>query len=618
MLTTRHLPAALLLRGTLTLAIGMVLAACAGPAVTVRAGASAASPVAPEAATGFASKPGWTYAQQAVAAANPLAADAGLSMLRAGGSAVDAAIAVQMVLALVEPQSSGIGGGAFLLHFDGQRVQAFDGRETAPAGAQPDLFMGADRQPLSFMDAVASGRSVGTPGAVAMLALAHRQHGRLPWSRLFDPAIELADQGFAVSARLHGLLAGESALKADPVAAAYFYRADGTPHPVGHRLKNPELAAVLRNMAAIGPQALHEGPVARAMVAKVQQQPRLPGTLSLNDLRRYQPLERAALCFDHTAAAKALRICGFPPPSSGAIAIGQIMGLLSRTPQGATPLNGRPGADWLHTYMEASRLAFADRAQYLADPDFVAPPAGSWSSLLSQSYLDQRARLIGPVRAPQAVPGQPAGVASAWAPMPDQPEHGTSHISIADRFGNALAMTTTIEAGFGARLMVNTGQGRNGGFLLNNQLTDFSFTPTDAQGRPVANRVEPGKRPRSSMSPTLVFDRDSGQLLMSTGSPGGALIIHFTAKTLLGTLGGALSPQAAIDLPNFGTTGGPVLLEDQRFPAATVQALRERGHPVQETAMTSGLQALQRGVVGSAPVWLGGADPRREGVVVGD
>ena len=594
--------------------LGLMMVACAGPEGTTRSTGVAPSPAQPEAASGLTTKPGWRFQRQAVAAANPLATEAGAQVLRAGGSAVDAAIAVQMVLTLVEPQSSGIGGGAFLLHFDGQRVQAFDGRETAPAAATPQLFLGTDGKPLPFTDAVASGRSVGVPGAVAMLAQAHRQHGKLPWARLFEPAVALAEQGFAVSPRLHSLLAGETALKADPVAAAYFYQADGTPHPVGHLLKNPELATVLRNIAANGPQALHDGPVARAIVAKVNQHPVRPGALSLDDLKRYQPKEREALCFDHTALAQALRVCGFPPPSSGAIAVGQIMGLLARTPQGAQPLAGVPKADWLHSYMEASRLAFADRAQYLGDPDFVAPPAGSWNSLLTPRYLDERAKLITPARAPQVNPGQPAGVAIAWARMPDQPEYGTSHISIVDRFGNALAMTTTIEAGFGSRLMVNTGLGRAGGFLLNNQLTDFSFTPADAQGLPVANRVEPGKRPRSSMSPTLVFDKASGQLLMSAGSPGGALIIHFTAKTLLATLQGGLSPQAAIDLPNFGTTGGPVVLEEKRFDAATVQALRERGHTVNETAMTSGLQALQRAPGG----WLGGADPRREGVVAGD
>jgi gamma-glutamyltranspeptidase / glutathione hydrolase len=600
------------------LGLASALAACSPLAPDSGSYRPPASTVQPEAASGWTPKAGWAFPRMAVAAANPLAADAGLQVLRAGGSAIDAAIAVQMVLTLVEPQSSGIGGGAFLLHHDGRRVQAFDGRETAPAAATEDLFLGGDGKPMPFADAVASGRSVGTPGAVAMLALAHRQHGKLPWARLFEPATVLAEQGFAVSRRLHSLLAAESALKADPVAATYFYRADGTPHPVGHVLKNPELAAVLREIALIGPLALHEGPVSRAIVAKVQQHPRLPGPLSLDDLRRYQPREREALCVDHPVPPRALRICGFPPPSSGAIAVGQILGLLARTPQGATPLNTTPGADWLHAYMEASRLAFADRAQYLADPDFVAAPAGRWDSLLAPHYLDERARLITTARAPQVGPGRPGGAASVFAPMPHQPEYGTSHISIVDRFGNALAMTTTIEAGFGARLMVNTGRGRAGGFLLNNQLTDFSFSPRDTQGVAIANRVEPGKRPRSSMSPTLVFDQGTGELLMSAGSPGGALIIHFTAKTLLGTLGGGLTPQAAIGLPNFGTLGGPVMLEAGRFPAATVQALQALGHTVSETPMPSGLQALQRGLKDGQPVWLGGADPRREGIVAGE
>ncbi|MCU0926031.1 MAG: gamma-glutamyltransferase family protein [Hydrogenophaga sp.] len=552
-----------------------MMGACAGSVGTVRFTGEAAPPAQPESASGSATKPGWAQ------------------VLRDGGSAVDAAIAVQMVLTLVEPQSSGIGGGAFLLHFDGRRVQAFDGRETAPLTATPQLLLAGDGTPLPFMDAVVGGRSVGTPGVLAMLAQAHQQHGRLPWARLF--------------------------LKSDPVAFAYFYRSDGLPHPVGHVLRNPELARVFRQIAADGPKAFYQGPVAQAVVNKVQQHPRNPGLLSLDDLRRYQPKEREALCFDHTAAQRALRICGFPPPSSGAVAIGQILGLLARAPlSGQALANGVPEAAWLHTYTEASRLAFADRAQYLADPDFVAPPAGRWHSLLDPRYLDERARLIGPGRAAMVLPGQPGGVLSSWAPMPPQAEYGTSHISIVDRFGQALAMTTTIETGFGARLMVSTDASRAGGFLLNNQLTDFSFAPQDAQGRPVANRVEPGKRPRSSMSPTLVFDATTDELLMSAGSPGGAFIIHFTAKTLLGTLDWGLTPQAAIDVPNFGTLGGPVMLEAGRFSAATVKALEQRGHTVSETPMPSGLQAIQRGVQNGKPVWLGGADPRREGVVAGD
>ncbi|MDP2417930.1 MAG: gamma-glutamyltransferase family protein [Hydrogenophaga sp.] len=600
-----------------------MMVACAGLGGANRFTGAAVPLAQPESASGTTPKPGWVTRRFAVAAANPLATEAGAKVLREGGSAVDAAIAVQMVLTLVEPQSSGLGGGAFLLHHNGQRLQAFDGRETAPATATPQLFLDTQGQPLPFMNAVVGGRSVGTPGVLAMLALAHRQHGKLPWARLFEPAVALAEGGFAVSPRLHTLLKAETALQQDPVAAAYFFAAKGQPHPVGHVLKNPELAAVLRNIATQGMLAFYDGPVAQAMVSKVQQHPN-PGGLSAQDLRNYRPKEREALCFEHTAQQRALRICGLGPPSSGALAIGQIMGLLARTPNSTSTLkphaqpNDPPSADWLHSYTEASRLAFADRAQYVADPDFVAAPGGSWQSLLDASYLDDRARLMGDARMPAAPAGQPGGLRSSWAPMPDQTEYGTSHISIVDSWGNALAMTTTIEASFGARLMVNTGQGRSGGFLLNNQLTDFSFAPTDAAGQPVANRVEPGKRPRSSMSPTLVFDAQTGQLLMSVGSPGGAFIIHFTAKTLLGTLHWGLSPQAAIDLPNFGTLGGPLMLEAGRFPAATVQALQQRGHTVNETPMPSGLQAIQRGVQNGQAVWLGGADPRREGVVTGD
>jgi len=497
-------------------------------------------------------------------------------------------------------------------------VQAFDGRETAPAAADERLFLTPEGKPMAFHDAVVGGRSVGVPGTVRMLEMAHAQHGRLRWAELFEPAIRLAETGFPVSPRLHAMLQADAHLRKDPTAAAFFYQPDGTPWPVGHRLKNPELAEVLRRLARDGSRALHEGEIAQAIVAKVQGHPGNPGRMTLADLAGYHAKAREAICHDHTAGSRRWKICGFPPPSSGAIAVGQILGLMARTGAAQEPLatdTGLPSADWLHTYMEASRLAFADRAQYLGDPDFVPAPGGDWRSLLDPAYLDARARLIHAQRAPTAPAGVPGPVRTSFAPMAEQIEYGTSHISIVDRFGHALAMTTTIEAGFGSRLMVNTGQGRAGGFLLNNQLTDFSFAPTDAQGQPIANRVEPGKRPRSSMSPTLVFDKSSGQLLMSAGSPGGALIIHFTAKTLLATLQGGLTPQAAIDLPNFGTLGGPVMLEEKRFDPATVQALHDRGHTVNETAMTSGLQALQRSSDGG---WLGGADPRREGVVAGD
>ena len=589
------------------------------------------TPVLPEGSSSPSSKPGWATKNFAVAAANPLAVQAGYQILQAGGSAVDAAVAVQMVLTLVEPQSSGIGGGAFLLHFNGRLTEAFDGRETAPAAVHERLFMGADNKPLSFQAAAVGGRAVGTPGTVRMLELAHRQYGKLAWKRLFEPAIALAEGGFKISARMSTLLARESLLKQDPVAAEYFYDGQGKAWPQGHVLKNPELGAVFRRLAAQGSRALHLGDIAQAIVAKVQKHPSNPGVLSLADLAGYQAKKRAPLCFDHTVQAthstgskrKTYLICGMPPPSSGAIAMGQILGILGNQHAESFPPEQNagelsPSADWLHLYTEASRLAFADRALYLGDPDFVAPPAGHWTSLLEPSYLASRAQLIasgpGAKRMESAPPGMPLGIQSSLAPMPEQPEYGTSHISIVDAQGHALAMTTTIEDGWGARQMVNRGKGLAGGFLLNNELTDFSFSPTDRQGSPIANRVQPGKRPRSSMSPTLVFDRATGQLVLSVGSPGGAYIIHFTTKTLYGVLHWRLDAQAAINLPNFAAFQGPTLLEAQRFSAATIQALKARDHSVIELPLASGIQALQT----TAHGLFGGADPRREGVVMGE
>ena len=594
------------------IALALVVASCSTPATNF----SYSVPNQPEGSSGYTEKPGWATTKFAVAAANPLATDAGYQILKAGGSAVDAAIAVQMVLTLAEPQSSGIGGGAFMLHFNGKDVEAFDGRETAPAAADEKLFMGADGKPMGFYDAVVGGRSVGTPGTLRMLEMAHQQYGKLPWARLFDPAITLADGGFKVSARLNSLLASEPHLKKDPVAAAYFYRADGTPHPVGHVLRNPALADVLRKIANGGSKALLEGDVAQAIVDKVQKHPTNPGKLAMSDLAAYQAVKRQPICSDYRANAHDFRICGFPPPSSGAIAVGQILGLLSNTNAASLPLqDGLPSADWLHLYTEASRLAFADRGQYLGDPAFVQPPAGNWMSLLDPAYLAERAKLIGQTSASQSMktaqPGTPGGMKTSYAPMPEQVEYGTSHISIVDSYGSAVAMTTTIEDGFGARQMVR-------GFLLNNELTDFSFAPTDAAGRPIANRVQPGKRPRSSMAPTLVFDKASGALVMSGGSPGGALIIHYTAKTLYGVLNWGMLPQQAINLPNFASLNGPSVLEEKRFPASTIDALKARGAEVREANMTSGLQAITRGQAHGTPVWMGGADPRREGVVMGD
>ena len=491
-------------------------------------------------------------------------------------------------------------------------MNAWDGRETAPADADEQLFLQADGKPMPFQRAVLGGRAVGVPGAVRMLEAAHRRHGRLPWAQLFLPAITLAERGFAMSPRLHTLLTAESALKADPRAATYFYGPGGQPRAVGDTLRNPALAAVLRQLAAHGSVALHEGPVADDVVRRVRGHATNPGRLQADDLKRYAALEREPLCTDWLAH---WRVCGMPPPSSGHLAVMQILGLLERLPPVPQPLpGGTPGAELLHTYTEAARLAYADRALYVADPAFVSPPAGGWAALLDGGYLQQRARLVGPRSMGTAPAGHPGGARTAWASQPDQPEHGTSHVSIVDADGHAVAMTTSIEAVFGSRILADGGTGLPGGFLLNNQLTDFSLQPADAQGRPVANRVQPGKRPRSSMSSTLVFDRRSGELVMSAGSPGGVAIIHFTAKTLLGTLDWGLDAQRAIDLPNFGSFHGPTVLEKGRFPAATLEALRARGHVVVESELTSGLQALQRTPGG----WFGGADPRREGVVRGE
>jgi gamma-glutamyltranspeptidase/glutathione hydrolase len=570
-----------------------------------------AAPDLPEAATGFQSKPGWALKKFGVAAANPLAAEAGYRMLKAGGNALDATIATQMVLALVEPQSSGIGGGAFLMLWDGKKLHAFDGRETAPSAATEGLFLRENGQPMSLWQAVVGGRSVATPGLLAMLEQAHHQHGKLPWAQLFEPAIQLASEGFEVSPRLHGLLAGDRALKLDPQARAYFYDAEGQAWPVGHRLKNPALAAVLRAVAERGSVAFYRGAVAEDMAQRVQTHAGNPGGLSTADLRAYRPLDREPICSVWRAR---WRICGFPPPSSGHLAVMQILQMLDDGTRLPVPLQGTPDAAWLHRYAEASRLAFADRAQYVADPAFVSAPGGDWRSLLAPDYLHERAALIGARAAEQVKAGQPGVQRVAYAPQPEQPEFGTSHISAVDASGQASAMTTSIEIGFGSHLMSDGGTGLAGGFLLNNHMTDFSLAPRDEQGLPVANRIEPGKRPRSSMSPTLVFDAKDGRFLMTLGSPGGPGIIHFNARTLLATLGWGMNAQQAIAAPNFGSFGASTVLEKGRFPSATVEALRALGHQVSEAELTSGLQAIERTPSG----WFGAADPRREGMVRGE
>lgn len=558
--------------------------------------------IAPEAASGWIDKPGWQGRDFMVAAANPLAVDAGYQIIKAGGSAVDAAIAVQLVLTLVEPQSSGIGGGSLMLVWDGKQVAAVDGRETAPAAATDQLFM-KEGKPMAFYEGVVGGRSVGAPGTVRALALAHERYGKLPWATLFEPAITLAEQGFVISPRLATLLAKDPYLAGDPDARAYFYQADGTPKTAGTRLTNPALARVLRTLASDGPDAFYHGPLAEAMVAKVHAHPTNPGVLSAADLASYQAKLRDGLCFDYRQS----EICGFPTPSSGTIALGQIFGMLeSRDMAALKPVQGEQGqlaasSEAIHLYSEAARLAFADRNQYVADVVDV-PVTG----LLDKSYLAQRGHLIGNRSMGVAQPGNPPrALARGRDATPELPS--TSHISIVDKSGMAVAMTSSIEDGFGSRLMVN-------GYLLNNQLTDFSFTSVDAAGLPVANRVEPGKRPRSSMSPLLVFDKASGELEMSLGSPGGSAIINYVGKALLGTQDWGLDLQQAINLPNFGSRNGPTELEQGRTPDAVVQGLKARGHEVLLNEQTSGLQGVQRHAGG----WLGAADPRREGVARGE
>ena len=589
----------------------LALTACNAPSVSTL-------PVAPESASGYRTDLQARHASRHMAAAaNPLAAEAGREMLRRGGSAIDAAIAMQAVLTLVEPQSSGIGGGALIMLWDGKNVRTYDGRETAPAGATERLFLQADGTPMPFTRAQIGGRSVGTPGVLRALELAHKKHGRLPWAQLFEPAIKLAEHGFAISPRLHQLIASDSSLRSSPDMVAYFLNADGSPKAIGTRLKNPALAAVLQRIANEGPDALYRGVVAQEIVRKVQGHAN-PGSLSLNDLKGYTAKERAPLCTDY----QRWQVCGMPPPSSGGIAVAQILGTLQaleardkhyalaplKPVKTNAPAGIEPDPQAVHLISEAERLAYADRAQYVADTDFVPVPV---KGLVDPSYLASRAALIGERSMGTAEPGTPPGIQVAYAPDRSPLRISTSQVVAVDDEGGAVSMTTTIESAFGSHLMVQ-------GFLLNNEMTDFSFIPEE-NGQKVANRVEPGKRPRSSMAPTLIFDRQSGEFLATIGSPGGSQIIEYVAKSTIGLLDWNLDAQQAINLPNFGSRNGPTELERGQFSPALIQALKAKGHEVNEIDMTSGTQAIVRGRDAQGNVSLtGGADPRREGEALGD
>lgn len=538
-----------------------------------------------------------------ISSANPLASAAGRDILRAGGSAVDAAIAAQAVLTLVEPQSSGIGGGAFLMHFrksDG-RVEAYDGRETAPAAISPDVFVTADGKRRSFRDASTGGAAVGVPGILRMLALAHREHGTLPWARLFERAISLSENGFAISPRLHAMIGRSKDLKDFPAARAYFLTPGGVAKPVGTLLRNPALAETYRRLAEGGAEAFYNGDIARDIAAAVGGAVRNPAVMTTTDIAGYEPKIRKPVC----RAYRTWRVCGMPPPTSGGLTTLQILGLL----EGFDMSRIAPSSvQAVHLISEASRLAYADRGRYIGDPDFVSVPV---DGMLDAAYLRHRAERISSGESMgKARPGRPRGAENARFAVDDSDGFpSTSHLSVIDRDGNAVSMTTTIERAFGSRLMVR-------GFLLNNQLTDFAFIPR-RDGRPVANAVAPGKRPRSSMSPTLVFDAD-GKLFATVGSPGGSRIITYVTKALIGLLDWKLDMQAAIDLPNHANRNGATELEKNTPVVEHADALRKLGHTVKFSALVSGLHGIRVVRGSSGDGYDGGADRRREGVALGD
>jgi gamma-glutamyltranspeptidase/glutathione hydrolase len=606
-----------------------------GPCETVAGSAGSSSsetaasgnPSDPEVATGYRKDMAAVRtARYSVVTANPLATRVACEVLRDGGTAADALVAAQAVLGLVEPQSSGVGGGGFLLYYDAASgsVEAYDGRETAPAAATENYLRWVDdvdrTEPKP--DARASGRSIGVPGVLRLLQDVHDAHGKTAWRELFTPAVALADDGFDISPRLASAIAAAAPeLKVDSEASSYFLNTDGSPKTAGTALTNPAYAKTLGVISTAGAQGFYSGDIAEAIVAAASDTSggRTPSLMTRDDLAGYTAKKREALCSPY----RGREICGMPPPSSGGIAVASALGILEHFPMNEhapteVDLNGgNPAVMGVHLISEAERLAYADRDKYVADTDFVPLPGGTPETLLNSDYLAGRATLISEQRTMGKAKAGEFGAPSA--PVPPVPEHGTSHISVVDAQGNAASFTTTVESAFGSFHMVD-------GFILNNQLTDFSAEPVGPDGIPVANRVEPGKRPRSSMAPTLVFDESAsgrGPLYAVLGSPGGSVIIQFVVKTLVGMLDWGLDPQQAVSMVDFGAANSPETNVGGEHPAIDtadngdndplVRGLRALGHDVDLADQSSGLSAIVRG----DPGWLGGADPRREGVVMG-
>ena len=541
-----------------------------------------------------AASPPQVAAQPFVVAANPLAAQAGLEVLRRGGSAVDAAIALQAKLSLVEPQSSGVGGGAFMTYYDGgsRQVSVYDGREVAPAQASPEMFVGQDGKPLPFATAVLSGRATGVPGAVKMLALAHREHGKLPWGTLFADARRTASQGFTVSPRLERMIHSDAPENAAPDVKAYFSKPDGTLLDAGDTLRNPAYAEFLGRLASQGPEALYAGSTGAKIVARTRAGP-LGGSMTMTDLANYKPVKREALCRPY----RVYEVC-VPPPSSSGVGLLELLGLLEHTDI-ATRVPNDPQAWYL--FAEASRIMYADRDRYVGDPAFVDVPI---AGLLAPAYVAERAKLIAPVAGPPPAAGAPEGAKVAARDSTYEPT-GTSHFIVGDASGNVVSMTTTVESIFGSGRMVD-------GFFLNNQMTDFAFLPRDAQGRPAANAVAPGKRPRSSMTPLVLLTPD-GKFAGAFGSAGGNAILAYVGKTMVAAIDWNLPTQEAVAAPNLVARGTAFQGEVTKFSPEILAGLRARGIDLKPgQGEDSGVHAvmIRNGRVD------GGFDPRREGVVL--